>query len=55
MEALDIIYLTLVGIAVIAGTLFALWMIYHIRKQSIKRFKQRQYINHKRIKYGRNN
>ena len=53
MGMLDIIYLTLVCIAVIAGFLFAIWAFSNIREQSIKLFKQRQSDNSKIIKDGR--
>ena len=49
MGMLDIIYLTLVCIAVIAGFLFAIWAFSNIREQSIKLFKQRQSDNSKII------
>ena len=53
MGMLDIIYLTLVCIAVIAGFLFAIWAFSNIREQSIKLFNQRQSDNSKIIKDGR--
>ena len=53
MGTLDIIYLTLVCIAVISGFLFAIWAFSNIREQSMKQFKHRQSDNSKIIKDGR--